>query len=41
MVKKMSFGTKQQQEVQDYLQFPFSSIQSTSSAYFTENPNGQ
>jgi hypothetical protein len=39
--KKGISGVKQQQQVQDYLQFPFSSIGSTSSAYFTENENGQ
>jgi len=32
---------KQQQRVQDYLQFLFSSIESTSLAYFSENQNGQ
>jgi len=36
MVKKINFDMKQQQQVQDCLLFPFPSIGSTSSAYFTE-----
>jgi len=34
--KKLIFGTKQKQQAQDCLLFPFPSIGSTSSAYLTE-----